>query len=79
MSHAGQFLFPGHNVGRGCSLVARWLVPVPLSQAAMLVSGKLVAHHESSLILTNSHAGVQAGRFVPANSTNSVNLLDQAL
>ena len=70
---------PWSRASRACSLVASWLVPVPLSQAATLVGGELAAHHESSLILAHSHAGMQAGGFVPANSTNSANLLDQAL
>src|SRR5205085_9763700 len=78
-ARAGQFLFSKPEITDSCSLIASWLVPVPLSQAAILVSGKLAAHHESSLILAHSHAGMQAGGFLPTNSTNSANLLDQAL
>ena len=52
------------------SLVASWLVPVPLSQATMLISGELVAHYESSLILVYSHTGMQAHRVVVGNLPN---------
>ena len=69
--------FPKPALANSCSLAARWLIPVPLSQAVTLVGGQLAAHHESSLILAHSHAGMQASGFVPANSANCGNLLDQ--